>query len=509
MRYTAYDSSARPTAGTTDDGRTFTIEYGADGGSVVRYADGTIALYDAEGDPVRLQTPSATFTRFDDEGRPTGGVTSDGEPISIAYDGGGGSTVTVGDSVHTYGPTGDLVTLKTSSATFHRFDDQGRPTAGTSYDGTPITIAYGPDGSSTVTTGGTRMVYGPDGEPRQLVTGDATFTQFDADGRPVGGVTTGGERVTVSYGPDGSSTVAVGDVTSRYDADGDLVSIETPNARFTEFDDQGRPTGGRALGDDGQRITLTYHPDGSRVEKTGDSTMTYDVKGDPVRLETPGAIFTSFDDQGRPIRGESRGADGGQQIVITHRSDGSSVVVFGTSTTIHYDAKGVPTLMIDGSGIRYTQFDNQGRPTLGTLPGPEGGTISLTYFENGDIKHEYADESWIVYGPNGTPKLAGDGGTTVDFSVAIPELGGCADFTRQRRSVIAGHMTDLVAQVERAKTNWSGPAGDAYAEYSGEVRRSADQLLAALDEAIRRLDATYRNYVNTEQQNTQNLTTST
>ncbi|MEU0547338.1 hypothetical protein, partial [Micromonospora sp. NPDC005979] len=89
--YTKFDAEGHPLAGHKPGknggaGETVTITYGHDGSSVWKYGDGTVIIRNGDGQVTSLIVDGWTYTRFDDQGRPTYG-TKDGKHISISYQG--------------------------------------------------------------------------------------------------------------------------------------------------------------------------------------------------------------------------------------------------------------------------------------------------------------------------------------------------------------------------------------------------------------------------------------
>ncbi|MFE9191944.1 hypothetical protein ACFYL6_20270, partial [Micromonospora sp. NPDC007208] len=89
--YTKFDDQGRPLVGHKpgEHGgaeQKVTITYGHDDSSVWKYGDGTVITRAGDGQVTSLVIDGWTYTKFDDQGRPTYG-TKDGKHISISYQG--------------------------------------------------------------------------------------------------------------------------------------------------------------------------------------------------------------------------------------------------------------------------------------------------------------------------------------------------------------------------------------------------------------------------------------
>jgi hypothetical protein len=158
--FTSFDTTGRLVKGTilTDPGapaKSVSISYAADGSSVWNIEGGLTLYRDSAGTVIREVTPDGwVFTAFDDKGRPTAGV-NEGKSATITYADDDGSVWTMGDgNVVTRNPVGAVLRVVTpEGAVFTSFDTAGRPTAGTmpGEDGgppQPVIIKYLADGSS-------------------------------------------------------------------------------------------------------------------------------------------------------------------------------------------------------------------------------------------------------------------------------------------------------------------------------------------------------------------------
>src|SRR5207253_2020771 len=140
---TRFDGQGRPTGGVTANGSEFSLTYDAGGGAVQRFHDGSVVETTPSGSVAREVTPDGTtYTRFDDQGRPTGGVTANGSEFSLTYDASGGAVQRFHDgSVVETTPSGSVAREVTpDGTTYTRFDDQGRPTAGVTAAGSEFSL---------------------------------------------------------------------------------------------------------------------------------------------------------------------------------------------------------------------------------------------------------------------------------------------------------------------------------------------------------------------------------
>ncbi|MDQ0369985.1 hypothetical protein [Catenuloplanes indicus] len=397
--YSDFDDRGRPLAGTTGDGRDFSIDYTADGGSVMRYDDGASVGVDSSGDVTRQQSPDGTaYTSFDSEGRPTAGE-ADGRAFTISYDQSGNSTARYSDgsSVLTDAAGTTLRLTTADGGAYTSFDADGRPLAGTTADGEPIEISYEANGNSTAryggADGGTTVTSNADGDPVRMVTGDASYDAFDGEGRPTHGKTADGQSIEISYEANGNSTArygggADGGTTVTSNADGDPVRMVTGDASYDAFDGEGRPTHGKTA--DGQSIDISYEANGSSTARYGGAdggvTVTSNADGDPVRMVSADASYDAFDGEGRPTHGKT--ADG-QSIDVAYEGNGNSTARYGGAdggVTVTSNADGDPVRMVSADAT-YDAFDGEGRPTHGKTA--DGQSIDISYEANGNSTARY------------------------------------------------------------------------------------------------------------------------
>ncbi|MDR7274219.1 hypothetical protein [Catenuloplanes atrovinosus] len=421
--YDSFDPAGRPTAGhgTTD----FTIDYPAGGGSVIRYADGSSATFDADGtlvsqspgpapDPGTTVTTAAAepparqvaddgtvFSSFDGDGRPLAGETPEGDRFTMSYDAGGGSTVSYADgSTVVFDAAGDVVSQRLADGTvFSSFDGENRPLKGETPEGDRFTMSYDAASGSTMSYGdGSSVGLDADGKviSQRLADGTA-FTSFDGDGRPLTGRTPEGERFTISYDAGGGSTMSYADGSSVvFDAAGEVTRQTLADGTvFTSFDGEGRPLSGvtpegdpfTISYDDGGGSTMTY-PDGSSVVFGADGAVTRQTLDD-------GTVFTAFDDDGRPVAGETPEDD---PFTVAYDERGSRTS-YADGSSVRFDANGTVVSQRLADGTEFTRFDAQGRPLAGTTP--EGQRFAVSYDDRGGSVMTYADGSSVSFAANG------------------------------------------------------------------------------------------------------------
>ncbi|NGM15658.1 hypothetical protein [Verrucosispora sioxanthis] len=418
--FDVFDGEGRPTHGIVG-GQEVGITYSGAGSSTWSYADGTVTVQNADGDPVRQTTADgAVFDRFDGQGQPTHGTVG-GLSVDISYAADGASTWSYADgSTVARNAEGDVVRQTTADgAVFDAFTTDGRPTRGT-IDGQQVDISYGGDGSSTYRfADGSMVERNAAGDLTRQGTADgAVFDRFTADGRPTHGTLPGAgggapQQVDISYGRDGSSTYRFADGTTvERDADGDVVRMTTSEgAVFDRFNGDGAPTHGTV---NGQSVSIAYQPDGGSVWTFGDGTVVErDAGGVVVRQETPdGAVFDVFDGEGRP----THGVVGGQSVGIAYADDGSSIWTYdGDGTRVYRTPDGNVTKQVMADGTTYDRFDADGRPTHGMVPARDGQPaqeFSTVYAPDGSSTWKYGDGAVVQRNGAGDVVAMQSGGWT-------------------------------------------------------------------------------------------------
>ncbi|SCG57366.1 beta strand repeat-containing protein [Micromonospora zamorensis] len=448
--FDGFTADGRPTHGTLPgaDGQpaqAVDIAYGGDGSSTWSYADGTSVDRNAAGDVTRQVTADgASFDRFTADGRPTHGTLPGNQDVSITYGGDGSSTWTYADgtTVDRNAAGGITREVTADGASFDGFTADGRPTHGTvpGGDGQPaqdVSIAYGPDGSSTWTyADGTTVDRNAAGGVTREVTADgASFDGFTADGRPTHGTLPGADgqpaqAVDIAYGGDGSSTWTYADGTTvdRNATGGVTREVTADGASFDGFTADGRPTHGTVPGADGQpaqAVDIAYGGDGSSTWTYADGTTVDRNAAGGIRREVTadGATFDRFNVDGRPTHGTVPGADGQQAVDIAYGGDGSSTWTYADGTTVDRNAAGGVTREVTADGVTFDGFTADGRPTHGTVPGADGRPaqdVSIAYGGDGSSTWTYADGTTVDRNAAGdvTREVTADG---VTFDRFTPE----------------------------------------------------------------------------------------
>ncbi|WCN83231.1 beta strand repeat-containing protein [Micromonospora sp. LH3U1] len=400
--FDAFSGDGRPTHGTVN-GQQVTISYNADGTSTWTYADGTSSVQDADGDPLRqTSADGASFDAFTADGRPIHGTVG-GQEVNIAYNADGTSTWSYADgTVSLQNADGDPVRQTTADgAVFDRFNDQARPTHGT-VGGQSVDISYAADGASTWTyDDGSTIQRNPDGDVVRQTTADgAVFERFDADGKPIQG-TVGGQAVDITYNGDGSSiyNFADGSAVER-NANGDLIRQRTADgAVFDKFTSDGRPTHGTMPGAGGgtpQDVDISYNGDGSSTYRFDDgSSVDRNADGDVLRMTTPeGAVFDRFTVDGKP----THGTVGGQAVDVVYDGDGGSVWTYGDGTTVTRNADGDVVRQVTADGAVFDRFTVDGKPTHGTVGGQ---AVDVVYDGDGGSVWTYGDGTTVTRNADG------------------------------------------------------------------------------------------------------------
>jgi uncharacterized protein YukE len=214
------------------------VAHNPDGTSTWTYtddgtADKTLVHRGADNRITRMESDGWTFTEFDSKDRPLGGNKSGSpnETVKAEY-AGAGSKWTYDDgkgnvTVITKNKDDQVIMMTTGGWTFSEFNAAGRPLSGSKpgEDGKKpetATVIYNEDGSSVWTyidsDGGRSVLTRNASDDVVKMEQDGwTYTDFDADGRPLSG-TKGDETVSINYGskditestfvtPDGHRTI--------------------------------------------------------------------------------------------------------------------------------------------------------------------------------------------------------------------------------------------------------------------------------------------------------------
>jgi YD repeat-containing protein len=398
-----------------------------------------------------------------------------------------------GVPVRQWNPDGSTVT----------YNAQGNPVSGTTADG--ATLTYGSDGHVTAAVLPDKSVETiANDKVVQVLRPDGTrLTDFDAQGRPTGGVTAGNQPFTISYGNDGwSEEHLAGGVIERFDADGHLVQLETPDGTvLADFDADERPHSGRLS--DGTRFTISYVANGDSIESFANGTRTeFGPDHKPIRTWTPeGTEFTAFDDLGRPTAGVRAG---GEPFTLSYDSDGT-VEELSSGGTVWSDANGHVFQEKTPDGTIFADFDAAGRPHSGQLS--DGTKFTISYAANGDVIQGFGDGTRTEFGPDGKPiKTWTADGTEITWAVDIPALNSAISRASAQRDLLHQEIRSFRLALSDISAEWSSPAGGTLDPLLKSFNSVIDKLTALLDDAIdNRMQTAYRNYVNTEQTNVGNL----
>jgi len=301
------------------------------------------------------------------------------------------------------------------------------------------TVKYGPDGSQAwvarydgpANSGAVASALAVDGSGNVYVTGSST------------GSGTGGDSVTIKYGPDGSQEwVARYDgPASGDDAGGGLAVDGSGNVYVT-----GRSAGS---GTGRDSVTIKYRPDGSEdwVARYDGPAGGDDGTGD-LALDGSGNVY---------VTGNSAGSGTGEDYVtIKYRPDGSEEWVARYDGPISGDDAGY-RLAVDGSGNVYVTGDSTGSAT--------------------EYDYDYAT---IKYRPDGSQEwVARYGGPANSFDgVAGLALDGSGNVYVTGRSPGFGTSNDYVTikYLPDGTEDW-------LARYDGPVSGSDDAAAVAVDES--------------------------
>ncbi len=297
--------------------------------------------------------------------------------------------------------------MRTPDAIYTEFYPDGRVKAGTTRkDNESILVTYD-DAAGTTTTkyGNHTEVLSKGDVVLEMRTPDAIYTKFDGQNRPTGGHTTeDNDTISIVY-DDGAkiSTTTYGDGT-RYVAqfDGTPVSLFSDGVLFTEFDDKKRPVSGINQ-ETSETVSIKYDDEAKTSTTTfgngGELISTLD--GTPIKFTAAdGTIFSEFYPDKRPKAGI---ADGIPFTITYDDVAKTSRIDYKDGTYIVLNEHDKPTYMQTGDGYKFTEFYDDGRPKSGTTP--DGDKIVFTY---DDVKHQKTaiindGEQTIVYDSNNNP----------------------------------------------------------------------------------------------------------
>ncbi|MET8280538.1 hypothetical protein [Micromonospora sp. NPDC005174] len=510
-----------PTHAVLPNGGTAAISYGPKGGSVWSYADGSKVSYDGSNRVTsQVAADGTVFSAFTDKG-PTHAALPNGGAATISYGAKGGSVWSYADgSKVSYNSSGHVTSQVSADGTaFSRFDSQGRPTHATMPGPGDVTVSYTSNGASTWSyADGTRVQRNADGAITRETTSDGTvFDRFDSDGRPVHGRVPGADgqppqTVTIAYKPNGESTWTYHDpgggttMTLTRSASGQPLTMVQDGWTFRSFDGDGRPTAGN--GPDGS-VAIKYGANGTSTwtftdAHNGRTVIERNAGGQPITMISDGWTYTKFDGEGRPLVGHKPGENGGagETVTISYGHDDSSVWKYGDGTVITRAGNGRVTSLV-ADGWTYTKFDDQGRPTYGTK---DGKHISISYQGDWTVTR-YPDGTTIGTDSHGRPiyQINPDG-SRFEFRVEIPKLLQAKNVVAAQAGLLDGHLANLKTQAEAIFDAWQSPAGRQYEAVVGRITAVSNDVQSILHDSVVALGKAYDQYVAAEGGNLKNLT---
>ena len=91
------------------------------------------------------------------------------------------------------------------------------------------------------------------------------------------------------------------------------------------------------------------------------------------------------------------------------------------------------------------------------------------------------------------------------FKVDLAALHDAIGRVSRERDGMHGGIEGLRSTFRNVEDHWRSPAGNSFVALTTNFNSATDNLMAVLDEAIRRMQTSYDNYVQMEQTNTNNL----
>lgn len=98
--------------------------------------------------------------------------------------------------------------------------------------------------------------------------------------------------------------------------------------------------------------------------------------------------------------------------------------------------------------------------------------------------------------------------TMQDFQVDLAALGDTIEKVRGKSVEIGVEMDAIKSVLDGVHDNWSGPAYETYDPVKTWFQQTQHDVRGLLDEIIRRMRASYDNYLQVERANLQNVTPS-
>ncbi|MEV6598526.1 hypothetical protein AB0M36_16860 [Actinoplanes sp. NPDC051346] len=495
----------------------------ADGGHLVKQtgADGKVTTFEYRGDQYVATTGNA-HVLYDANGNEVKQWQGDDESSASLY--------------HKLG-NGDY-TLTDSKDTVTEYTDDGHLVKQTGADGKVTTFEYRGD-QYVATTGNAHVLYDANGNEIKQWEGDdessASFYHTLGNGNytltdPKGTVTeyADGGHLVKQTGADGKVTTfeyrgdiyvaTTGNMHVLYDANGNEVkqwegadessasfyhtlgngnyTLTDPKGTVTEYADGGHLV--KQTGADGKVTTFQYRGD-QYVATTGNMHVLYDANGNEIKqwegndestasfyhklpnghftLTDPAGTVTEYNEQNQPILVQKPG-----QVpeTIQWQPDGTYIVT---------------------QGIEHSKYNSNGQ-LLKTWTGSDESVAShYKYLSNGGL---------IVTGPDGSTEYGANGmsittttpdGKVINWKVDLQALNDAITSVRRARDVVEGDLQRVKGVFTDIQGVWRSPAANSFTMLSGDFTKASTDLMATLDEGLRRMHASYQNYVTSEEKN--------
>jgi WXG100 family type VII secretion target len=146
------------------------------------------------------------------------------------------------------------------------------------------------------------------------------------------------------------------------------------------------------------------------------------------------------------------------------------------------------------------------------------GTVVTGSLNTGDGIFTGNNGSYYFIGKNGivtaTPQSDGsfllpDGGvvmTPQSWKVDLPEMDSAIQLVKSRIASISDSYDTIQLKYGLVETVWSSPAGTSFADVTSTIDNAMKQMTDVLGSIYSAMQATYDNYLKTEQTNTKNFT---
>jgi YD repeat-containing protein len=340
---------------TFPDGTRAQYEYRPDGGRVVHYSTGVVTTESGTGRIVAERLPDGTvLNAFDRDGRAIGGTAPGGGQLRLRQPLDAPALPPGAPAV--VDPGGPVVRQVTANGTvFDGFDGQGRPTSGVSPEGNRFTMTYDAKGDAFQ-----QFANGPGAKPsaagpvvQQVTAGGTVFDGFDGQGRPTSGASPGGARFTTTYDPKADSSQRPASSGAGQPTPAGLgLPPGAPDAAVRDAPaGGGAPTSGALP--DGTPYTTTYDAKGDSFQHFADgSTVEYSPTGRVIQqVALDGTVVDGFDGQGRPTSGT---LPDGSRFTTTYDAKGDTFQHFADGTTVASDPNGHPLKTWTAEGAEIT-----------------------------------------------------------------------------------------------------------------------------------------------------------